>query len=161
MKFQPIFALCAGLCLSAGFTHAAPPSRDMVCAIVADLSAVIADETAYPPLLGCPEIGFGTLAGTAAQRSQAGAFIPATGMIELAPDLDLTTAYGQSFLLHELVHAAQYDAGRHLEVPCPAALEAEAYAIQAAFLRRHGMTRTATMTAVMAAQLGVCHPPDY
>lgn len=161
MRYRPIFVACAGLGLIGGIAHATPPSRDVVCAMVAELSAIIADETAYSPRSDCPEIGFGILAGTGAQRSQAGAYTPETGKIELAPDLDLTTAYGQSFLLHELVHAAQYGAGRHLEVPCTAALEAEAYAIQSAFLRRHGMTRTATMTAVMAAQLGVCHPPDY
>lgn len=125
------------------------------CALVARLNRVLTDSTAYAPV-PCPEIGFSALEGAAGLRSQAGAYFPASGRIELAPDLDLTSAYGQSFLLHELVHAAQFAAGANRTAPCPAALEAEAYRVQADFLYRAGLTRDALLTRFLGDQLGSC-----
>lgn len=131
------------------------------CALVAALNRVLTDSTAYAPV-PCPEIGFSVLAGAAGLRSQAGAYFPESGRIELAPDLDLTTAYGQSFLLHEMVHAAQFAAGAQGTAPCPAALEAEAYRVQADFLLRAGLTRDALLTRMLGEQLGTCGvAPDY
>ncbi len=131
------------------------------CALVAGLNRVLTDSTAYAPV-PCPEIGFSALEGAAGLRSQAGAYFPETGRIELAPDLDLTTAYGQSFLLHEMVHAAQFAEGADARAPCPAALEAEAYRVQADFLHRSGLTREALLTRMLGDQLGTCGAgPDY
>ena len=137
-------------------TTLAPAQADL-CALVADLNAVIVQETEYlpPP---CPTIGFAVLPVAGAVRSQAGAYFPATGAIELAPDLDLAEAFGQSYLLHELVHAAQYSGGAQLIVRCPAMLEAEAYSVQAGFLRAHGLGREAVMMRLLADQLGTCTP---
>ena len=91
-------------------------------------------------------------------RSQAGAFCPDTGAIELAPDLDLSDAFGQSYLLHELVHAAQYANGAQDNARCPAVLEAEAYTVQSDFLRARGLGREAVTMRLLAGQLGTC--PD-
>lgn len=140
----------------------APAARaDEHCALVARLNRVLIDSTALAPV-PCPGIGFSVLEGAAGLRSQAGAFFPETGRIELAPDLDLNTAYGQSFLLHEMVHAAQFAAGADRTAPCPAALEAEAYRVQAVFLRRAGLGRDALLTRMLGDQLGRCGAaPDY
>ena len=126
-----------------------------LCPLVQDLNRVVAGETAYTPV-PCPGIGFTAVPPAQSLRSQAGAYLPATGRIELAPDLDLATAYGQSYLLHELVHAAQYANGAAAHMPCPAALEAEAYSVQASFLRAHDLGQQALLVSLLAGQLGSC-----
>ncbi len=132
-----------------------PVLEPELCKLVADLNAVIAQNTRYTPPL-CPHIGFVALPAAGTLRSQAGAYHPETGAIELAPDLDLADAFGQSYLLHELVHAAQYANGAHLAARCPAALEAEAYALQADFLRARNLGREAVLMRLLATQLGSC-----
>jgi hypothetical protein len=145
------------LALGLAFALASPAGAEGdLCPLVQRLNAVIAAGTDYAPPPGCPEIGFAALPEGGGWRSQAGAFDPATGRIELAPDLDLTTAYGQSFLLHELHHAAQFAAGADKRMACAQMLEAEAYRLQADFLQDHGLGREAMMTRVLAGQLGTC-----
>jgi hypothetical protein len=138
-----------------------PVHADALCPLVAELNHILVASTGYTPV-PCPEIGFSVLVDKAGLRSQAGAYFPDTGKIELAPDLDLTTAYGQSFLLHELVHAAQFAERADLRARCPAALEAEAYRVQAQFLQEAGLSRDALLTRMLGDQLGSCgEPPDY
>ena len=134
----------------------APAERDL-CPLVAELNTVIARETRYipPP---CPAIGFAALPASGTLRSQAGAYYPESGSIELAPDLDLTEAFGQSYLLHELVHAAQYANDAQASARCPQTLEAEAYSVQSDFLRAHGLGREAMLMRFLADQLGSCAP---
>jgi len=145
----------------AGLAIASAVQAKDLCPLVADLNAALADATRYAAV-PCPEIGFAVLDAQPGMRSQAGAYFPKTGRIELAPDLDLTTAYGQSFLLHELVHAAQFAEGADRQAPCPAALEAEAYRVQAQFLHEAGLTRDALLTRMLGEQLGRCGAePDY
>jgi hypothetical protein len=151
---------CAALIIAiAAFAQSA--RADDHCALVATLNTVMAEATQYQPI-ACPKIGFSALDAKAGMRSQAGAYFPETGQIELAPDLDLGTAYGQSFLLHEMIHAAQFAEGADRTAPCPAALEAEAYAIQAQFLQAAGLSREALLTRLLGGQLGTCGSlPDY
>jgi hypothetical protein len=132
---------------------------DDLCSLAVDLNRVVVAETGYVPVL-CPAIGFTAVPPAQSLRSQAGAYLPASGQIELAPDLDLATAYGQSYLLHELVHAAQFANGADTRVPCPAALEAEAYTVQASFLRQHGLGQDALLVSLLAGQLGSCGRTD-
>ncbi len=141
-------------CLTAHGAQAA-----QLCPLVQDLNRIVLAETGYLPV-PCPSIGFTAVPPALSLRSQAGAYLPATGQIELAPDLDLKTPYGQSYLLHELVHAAQFAYGAEARMPCPAALEAEAYTVQAAFLRMHGLGREALLVSLLAAQLGLCGPAE-
>jgi hypothetical protein len=148
-----LFLTLAFLQALAGSPALADPG---ICALVAELNGFIAERTQYVPDQDCPKIGFSALPAAGEWRSQVGAFDPATGAIELAPDLDLTTTYGQSYLLHELHHAAQFIAGADLRVDCPAQLEGEAYRLQSEFLREHGLPREAIMVRIMADQLGTC-----
>lgn len=142
----------------------APPAlaaEDVLCATARKLEAFVAESTAYAPFVTCPDIGLSLPVVGAAVRSQAGAYLPATGRIELAPDLDLTSPLGQSYLLHELVHAAQYRHGIDRRVACVGVLEAEAYAVQAAFLLRAGLSRDASSMQIVAAQIGHCGADSY
>lgn len=135
---------------------ALPSHAADLCPLAEALNKIVLAETGYPTP-PCPMIGFSTLPeGDTAVRSQAGAFLPESGRIELAPDLDLGSAYGQSYLLHELVHAAQYANGAQTRAPCPAALEAEAYTVQAHFLRERGLGQDALLISLLADQLGSC-----
>lgn len=132
-----------------------------LCLLVARLNQTLVADTGYQAV-PCPEIGFAALDGQPGMRSQAGAFFPDTGRIELAPDLNLATPYGQSFLLHEMVHAAQFAEGADQTAPCPAALEAEAYRVQAEFLHDAGLVWDALFTRMLGEQLGNCGAhPDY
>lgn len=131
-------------------------SKRSLCDLALSLDAEVAEVTGYPHTAVCPDIRFGPLGGAAAQRSQAGAYYPETGAIELAEHLDLATAEARGFLLHGLVHAAQYRAGRQHNAACPAALEAEAYALQADYLFREGATKEAAMSRLLSGLLGAC-----
>ena len=142
--------LLALLCLTT-----APARADDLCPLVATLNTWVTRITDLKPP-PCPQIGFTDLAGVAGVRSQAGAYDPASGRIELAPDLNLSTAYGQSYLLHELVHAAQFASGADQTALCPAALEAEAYSVQAAFLRQNGLPDEALSITILSLHLGAC-----
>ncbi len=141
------------LCLF-GLLATAAHAGDL-CPLVLDLNQFVAAETGYvtPP---CPIIGFGALPAAQTLRSQAGAFMPETGGIELAPDLDLTTYYGKSYLLHELVHAAQYANCAQNHVACVAALEAEAYGVQARYLMQVGDREDALALFLLGTELGQC-----
>lgn len=136
----------------------ADPQPDL-CTLVERLNVVVLRDTGYPPP-PCPQIGFAALARSTTERSQAAAFNPATGAVELAADLDLTAPFGQSYLLHELVHAAQYANGAQTRASCPAALEAQAYTVQADFLRAHDLGREAVLVQMLAWHLGSCGSPD-
>lgn len=145
---NPAILLCLVL-------FATPGSAADLCPLVADLNRAVKDLTGYTPP-PCPAIGFADLPEFGGVRSQAGAYFPATARIELAPDLNLNTIFGQSYLLHELVHAAQYANGADNAALCPAALEAEAYSVQAAWLRQHGLGEQALTVQLIGMQLGAC-----
>lgn len=155
MKHLAAALLCVAL------VPAATARAADLCPLVETLNLTLSQTTGYQPIT-CPEIGFAALDSQPGMRSQAGAFFPETGQIELAPDLDLSTAYGQSFLLHEMVHAAQFAEGADTVAPCPAALEAEAYRVQADFLQGAGLVRDALFTRMLGDRLGTCgEGPDY
>lgn len=135
------------------FLLASPAAADAsLCALALDFDARIVEVTGDPAATACPRIGRALPAG--GLRSQAGAFDPMTERIEIAPDLDLATAWGQSFLLHEQVHFAQARGGR-LNA-CEGVLEAEAYRMQADFLREAGAADDARTVTALSAILGGC-----
>jgi hypothetical protein len=150
------------LALVALILSAAPAAATPLCDMAADLNRFIATVTDYPARAPCPVVtrGWLTAAGADVPRSQAGAFFPDTGAIEIAADIDLTDPLGQSYLLHELVHHAQYMAGVQHRVRCVAELEREAYAVQAAFLRSHGLGIEAVMVSFLGDMHGSCTPRD-
>ncbi|WP_143596213.1 hypothetical protein [Tistlia consotensis] len=63
-----------------------------------------------------------------------------------------------SLLVHELVHELQIADGAQLRVPCEARLEAEAYAVQARFLRRRGRDDLALPYSLAGLLMGDCRP---
>jgi hypothetical protein len=89
-------------------------------------------------------------------RQVAAAYDPASGTVLLHEALDLGTVYGRSVLVHELVHLLQFRARADETVPCLAALERRAYAVQRSYLRAHG--ETALMDDASIARRSACPP---
>lgn len=149
LRLAPVILTCA---LTAG----APATAD-ICALSDELNAFIAARSDLTPAAGCPQVAPADFTGTEiAHRSQAAAYYPASGRIALADDLDLGTVLGRSYLLHELVHAAQYASGTAQAAACPQALEWDAYRLQAEYLRDAGLGREAVMMRVTAGVVAQC-----
>ncbi|MBV7393667.1 DUF6647 family protein [Mameliella sediminis] len=128
------------------------------CAVAQALGAELTLLSGYAPPATCPRITRSLPAAGTNPEAQLGEYLPDSGTIALAADLDLTTAWGQSVLLHELVHLAQH---RDNGLPdCRAAMEYEAYAAQAAYLRRNGHERDAVMLYVFGALVSTCGNPE-
>ena len=135
----------------------AAPGFAASCDGLQDLLTFIAAESRYPVPQDCPAVEVSERLDSApALRSQVGAYVPETGHILLAGDLDTATTLGRSYLLHELVHAAQYRAGAETLVRCEAELEREAYHLQTLWLRQNGEPREAMLLGWAAEALGRC-----
>lgn len=59
--------------------------------------------------------------------------------IYVAANIDMHSAYGNSVLVHELVHFLQFHQGRNEQVACISALEGDAYRIQAKYMNANGL----------------------
>ena len=77
-----------------------------------------------------------------------GLYVITEGTILIPSDLDSNKALDLSFVVHELVHAYQYEAGLLLPEASLAPLECEAYSVQAAFLRSRGLPREALLMSL-------------
>jgi hypothetical protein len=86
----------------------------------------------------------------------AAAYLPVTGEIVLANDLDPGTPLARSYLVHELVHAQQFEARAHERASCPGALEGEAYEVQARYLHAKGLDDDAFLFQVLGMLQRAC-----
>lgn len=59
--------------------------------------------------------------------------------VYVAANIDLHSAYGNSVLVHELVHFLQFNHGKNEQAACVSALEGDAYRIQAKYMQAHGL----------------------
>lgn len=73
------------------------------------------------------------------------AFQPSTGDIFLAESLDLSNPVDLSFLVHELVHSAQFKQGSSRREQPIGYLENEAYNLQSRFLKSRGFEQEALL----------------
>ena len=135
------------------------------CASVAELAAFVAEETGYPPLRNCPRVnvidGAALKAILALKASAHGeeplaAYLAANAEILVTPDVVLTTPLGRSYLVHELVHAHQFDSGMPARVPCIGWLEGEAYRVQASYLRMQDSTADAFAFELLGLLQSAC-----
>ena len=83
-------------------------------------------------------------------------YIPASGDILLARDLDMSDPLERSYLVHEFVHAQQFASGSAQRAPCVGVLEGEAYAAQAAYLRARGRQRDAFLFELLGMLHSAC-----
>lgn len=132
-----------------------------LCALAQDLASEVVQLTGLVPPPECPKVRFALPPAPGTQAAQLGEYRPDSGHILLAADTDLSTDWGQSVLLHELVHHAQHAAGHTTTQTCAAALETTAYRAQADFLRARGHTQDALLLEIygpLAAQCGSGDP---
>ncbi len=142
-------------------------ARAASCSLVTELIAFVSDETDYPRLTVCPPVQVTTTAvlrsmfaiASAHGEEPLAAFLPGSGRILLSPEIDLTAALGRSYLVHEIVHAAQAASRKPDSVSCPGLLESEAYWVQARYLREHELNETARVFELMSIISGACPQP--
>ena len=126
--------------------------------------------TGYPALSEMPRVELASAAeldarfaaggANAAGQQVAALYEPGRNVILLDATLDLSTPLGRSYLLHELVHALQFAAGRPAEVHCVGLLEAEAYRTQARYLNDHHLTKAANLHSILGLMQAGCAWPE-
>ncbi len=135
------------------------------CAPVAELVAFIEEETGYPPLRYCPRVSVTNgaslkailgLKASAHGAEPLAAYLAASAEILVTPDVVLTTPLGRSYLVHELVHAHQFDNDAPAHAPCVGWLQGEAYRVQASYLRMHDFTEDAFAFELLGLLQGAC-----
>lgn len=135
------------------------------CAPLAEFVAFVAEETGYPPLRNCPHVrvtnGAVLKAVLALKASAHGAeplaaYLPGSAEILLSHDVDLATPLGRSYLVHELVHAHQFDSAAPARAPCVGWLEGEAYRVQASYLRRQDLATDAFAFELLGLLQSAC-----
>jgi len=67
-----------------------------------------------------------------------GAYDNDNNIIYLHNRVNLETASGMSYLVHELIHYIQYDTGKNKSAKCMHALEYDAYVVQNSFMVSYG-----------------------
>lgn len=129
------------------------------CSVIRRLGEDLERLSDYTAPQTCFEISFNLPAQQGRSMYQAGAFHPETGQIALARDIDLTSVFGRSVLLHEMVHAAQYQQD---DIPeCVGRLESEAYFVQGLYLSDAGEARDAMLVHLMSGLMGTCPGDEY
>ncbi|UVF22229.1 hypothetical protein HPT29_026455 (plasmid) [Microvirga terrae] len=98
--------------------------------------------------------------GESHSEAVAAVYVPTTREILLADDLDPDTPLARSYLVHELVHAQQFASRAHERASCPGALEADAYGLQALYLRTRGLREEAFLLQVLGLFQGACGYSD-
>ena len=152
-------------------TASAKTSDDTSCKLTLELLKFVASETGYSEPTECPRIvlatseallSFVSFSSDRHRRMPIAVYMPVDGIIFVSDELQLGSPIGQSFLVHELVHALQFETGASAQFPCLGALEAEAYRTQSAFLEREGFPQQAlefrSYELVMASCAHAYHP---
>jgi hypothetical protein len=129
-----------------------------------------AQATGYPAVEPAPKVElasaedlgaiFAAGGADAGGRQVAALYEPARNVISIDESLDLEGPLGRSYLVHELVHALQFAAGRQAEVRCVGLLEAEAYRVQALYLKDHDRQQEANLHTILGLMQAGCAWPE-
>ena len=140
------------------------------CTDMDQLIDFVAEETDYPPLQFCPNVKMSSIPQLRSKFTRASvyradalaAYLPKSGEILISDEIDLTTLPGRSFLVHEIVHAAQFNSGDTAREVCIGLLESEAYHVQASYLKKHDLAKEAIYFVWMSVMhKGACTHYDY
>ena len=154
-------------------TAAFAKPADASCASLQELIAFVSAETDYAELAVCPRIvsvDSGLLLSSMSfsdpenQNEPLAVYLPIENTIRVSTEVDLNSPMGRSFLVHELVHALQFQSGAASSTPCLGALEEEAYRLQAGFLERAGLPQaslTYRLHALVMASCGQAYHPEF
>ena len=117
------------------------------CENLRDLLEFAVDISDLPTLGSCPFIraaDYQTLkssvsfSASSTRHQPSAVYLPTANEILVGPGIDLSSPLGRSYLVHEFVHALQFQAGAPDRAPCLGALEGEAYRAQSAYLVSEG-----------------------
>ena len=104
---------------------------------------------------------FHSTAGIPDQHPEIGGSLVISDKTVLIPsDLDLSSAFDLSFLVHEIAHFQQLVAGDLHSDASLSSVECDAYLMQASFLRSRGLRREA-LVASLQAELQVGSACEY
>ncbi|WP_299753354.1 DUF6647 family protein [uncultured Boseongicola sp.] len=129
------------------------------------LVTFVSSETGYLPLSDCPRVrsttnsalrGFLGLNASYAQEQPFAMYVPMDAEVLIGPEVEVTSILGQSYIVHELVHAHQVVSGAAQRAPCPGWLEGEAYRVQASYLKARGLTEDAFEMEIFGMLQGSC-----
>ncbi|MHA3915762.1 hypothetical protein [Halovulum sp. GXIMD14793] len=144
----------------------ATPALAEDCNDLASLITFVKEETGYRITPPCPKVFHISptefpVPGREAEQMENGPKLAAlyrrqTGDIYVDRDIPLNAAFGRSLLVHELVHAFQFENAAHDTARCANELEAVAYAVQARFLADVGEPRQAALTQVLGHMMSGC-----
>ena len=132
---------------------------------IAEARAFVSNETGIPAPEACVRLAskerldglvFPVALGVSHGEAVAAVYVPATGEILLADDLNPGTLLTRSYLVHELVHAQQFTSRAHEHVRCPGALEADAYGTQALYLSTWGLREEAFLLQILGMFQSAC-----
>ena len=143
------------------------------CTALSRLIAFVSIETSYPPITNCPTVRVTSneklsmlVSHKIVEHGEVplAVYLPASSKIWISIDIDLTTLLGQSYLLHEIVHAHQFQHGVADKAPCIGWLEREAYQLQANFLKQNGAGSEALKFDILGFLHSACaqaYHPDF
>lgn len=171
MNFVLFVLMFGQLTTTVHFNPASAESRDVVdgCRLEVALIAFVAEETGYPPLRNCPRVRVTEGSVLKSYISKAlvqsekpiAAFLPASSEILLSHDVDLNTMLGRSYMVHEIVHAFQFENLVTAPSSCPGLLEGEAYRVQANYLRQNSLIEGASAFELTSMMQSACAHPYH
>lgn len=158
------------MAVSQNLTNDAVSAAETGCTDMDQLIDFVAEETNRPPLQFCPNVKISSVRELRSNFKKASphgadalaAYLPLSGEILISDEIDLATLLGRSFLLHEIVHAAQFNSRDTAAESCIGLLESEAYRAQASFLKKHDLAEEAIYFVWMSLMhKGACRYFDY
>lgn len=164
-----ILTLVVGLSWAPEKANAEPTN----CDLMSELLLFISQTADLATIESCPSIRAASadtllssvvFAHPAASHQPEAVYLPADNVILISSEIDRGGAIGRSFLVHELVHALQFQTGAADLAPCVGQLEAEAYRVQSEFLKRQGLTDQALAIRSFSLVVGSCaqaYHPDF
>lgn len=103
------------------------------------------------PLNLCAQ--YGTITIAECQGLKLAGFYDEEQTIFLRSDFELDNPAHQAWLVHELVHYVQWEAGEHVNA-CRGVLEVEAYELQDAWREKQGLTASSDAFTLMMLEAG-------
>ena len=151
--------------VSVAFAAAGAKADHRSCAAAGTFLDFIIQVTDYLSLSDCPQIQLASreevsmIVGaleSGTRGSPVAAYLHSSNVILLSSEIDLANPMDQSFVVHELVHALQFQTGAAGSEPCVGALEADAYRVQAAYLEAEGLSDQAKAFWSYGLAIGSC-----
>ncbi len=150
-------------------TNSAQQERDPrlpedICETLGVLDQFIEAHSGFIADGSCPRIlieEFAPITSPDAETDQIAAYYLESDLIQISPELDLTTHEGLGYLLHERFHYYQHKQEEPLTLACDNYLELPAYMLQARYMRENGDEKNANMLVAIGVFASMCPQNSY